>query len=106
MCQQLFDRGALQWDMISSCGLTNRRWVTVLQDLYLWEQSTFLTLEWWFPKGKEILTMSEGRTMHLRDTKLPKCLLSTVLNCSAVMHLSNYPNGNPTKYDGLRLGKR
>lgn len=33
------------------------------------EQSTFLTLEWWFPKGKEILIISEGRIIHLREIK-------------------------------------
>lgn len=72
MCQQLFGREAPQWDMISSCGLTNHRWVTVLQDTHLWEPFTFLTLEWRFPKGKEILAMSEGRIIHLRETKVLK----------------------------------
>jgi len=44
----------------------------MFQDQYLWEQSTSLTLEWWFPKGKEILTTSEGRIIDLSETKFLK----------------------------------
>lgn len=64
------------------CGLTSRRGATVLQDLYLWERSPFLTLEGGFPKGKEILTTSEGRILHLREAQLLKDCSELLCSCT------------------------